>query len=308
MVYDPYTTEHEVITFPGITHTQPYHLSGIDYDASSGAMFFSAPSGSAFETNGGDLSGPQKIIKWDPKAKKVIYIADLAPFQEEYQRTFGHAVAGFQDMAEDRHGNSYTPAAFGGYSIAKVAPDGVVTTFYMSKEAAVNATAQPFLYTGILSLPAQNKLLLSDSQRGDFVTFDTTSPSPVPKRVPISNMPSNYTSAFCDAIIAPHRYGQQVVLCAEDFLGGSGAITVFSSKDHWRHAKYLGVIFNSDPRTKGFSTTTAVEITNSIYLSSLPFGDTATGLDRSIFPYIDITKEVDALVEADRCSNGRTRA
>lgn len=305
MVYDVYTTEHQILTFPGITNIRPYHIAGVDYDASSGAMFFTANSGLAFETNGADLSGPQKIIKWDTTAMETVYIADLAPIQEQYTSAFGHATAGFGDIAEDSHGNSYTPASFGGYSIAKIAPNGTVTSFFMSNETAKNATAQPYLLPSILSLPSENKLLLGDSERGTFVTFDTKSESPVPTIIQISNLPSNYTTVSCDAIIAPNRYSQTVVLCAVDTLGGSGAITAFSSQDKWATAKYLGVVYNTDPRTKGFLTTTAVEITNSIFLNSMPFSDSSifdVAGNRSIFTIIDITEQVDNLVGADALS------
>ncbi|TGO31477.1 hypothetical protein BHYA_0684g00010 [Botrytis hyacinthi] len=278
-------------------------MAGVDYDVYSDAMFFTATSGLAFETNGVDLSGPQKVIKWDTTAMEAVYIADLAPFQEQYKSTFGHVTSGFQDIAEDSNGNGYAPASFGGYSIAKIAPNGTVTPFFMSKETAKNATASPYLYFSIAFLNSQSKLLISDGQRGTFVTFDTKSHSPVPTPITISNLPSNYTSVLCDAIITPDRYPHQsIVLCAEDYIGGSGAITVFSSKDNWASAKYLGAVYNTDSRTKGFSTTTAVEIANSIYLSSMPFSD---GLsydkvgNRSSFPMIDITEQVDTLVGAD---------
>ncbi|UPX18727.1 uncharacterized protein EKO05_0009019 [Ascochyta rabiei] len=302
VVYDIYTTKHQVLTFPGITDTEPYHMAGVDYDASSGAMFFTATSGLGFETNGVDLSGPQKVIKWNTTTMETVYIADLAPFQEQFERTFGHATAGFQDIAEDSHGNSYAPASFGGYSIAKIAPNGTVTPFFTTNETAKNATALPYLSSGLVYLPSKSKLLISDGQRGTFVTFETKSRHPVPKLTKISNWPSNYTALNCDGIIAPDRYpGQTVVLCAEDYLGGSGAITVFSSKNDWATAKYLGVVYNSNPSTKGFLTTTAVEITNSIYLNSMPFSDGTTfdtHGNRSSFPIIDITSQVDTIVRA----------
>jgi hypothetical protein len=266
-------------------------------------MFFTAPSGLGFETNGADLSGPQKVIKWDTAAMETVYIADLAPFQEQYESTFGHVTAGFQDIAEDNIGNSYAPATFGGYSIAKIAPNGTVTPFFWSNETARNVTAQSTIYFGLVFLSTPSKLLISDGQLGGFVTFDTTSPSPVPTPITISDMPSNLTSILCDAIITPNRYpSQRVILCAEDVLGGNGAITVFSSNDNWASAKYLGVVYNTDPRTQGFLTTTAVEITDSIYLSSMSFSDGPTfdtAGNRTSFPMIDITEQVDTIVGAD---------
>ncbi|KAF7952465.1 uncharacterized protein EAE97_001962 [Botrytis byssoidea] len=117
--FDLFTADHQVLTFPGITHTKPYHMAGVDYDVHSGAMFFTATSGLAFETNGGDLSGPQKVTKWDTTAMEAVYIADLAPFQEQYESAFGHVTAGFQDIAEDSNGNSYAQQAMAAIVLLK---------------------------------------------------------------------------------------------------------------------------------------------------------------------------------------------
>lgn len=153
-VYDLFTADLQDLTFPEISHTKTYHMAGVDYDVHSGAMFFTATNGLAFEANGVDISGPQKVIKWDTTAMEAVYIADLAPFQEQYKSTFGHVTAGFQDIAEDSNGKSYAPASFGGYSIAKIAPNGTVTPIFMSNETAKNATASPYLCFGLVSLPS----------------------------------------------------------------------------------------------------------------------------------------------------------
>ena len=42
MVYDPYTKAENTLTFPGISHTDPFHISGIDFDARTGSMYFMA--------------------------------------------------------------------------------------------------------------------------------------------------------------------------------------------------------------------------------------------------------------------------
>ncbi|KAK6609437.1 hypothetical protein H4I96_03368 [Botrytis cinerea] len=233
---------------------------------------------------------------------EAVYIADLAPFQEQYKSTFGHVTAGFQDIAEDSNGNSYAPASFSGYSIAKIAPNGMVTPFFMSNETTKYATASPYLYFGLVFLPSQINLLIIDGRRGAFVTFDTKSHSPVPTPITISNLPSNYTSVLYDANVTPDRYPhQRIVFCAEDYLGGSGAITAFSSKDNWASAKYLDVVYNTDPRTKGFLTRTAVKIANSIYLSSISLSDGLsydTVGNGSSFPMVDIAELVDTLMGA----------
>ncbi|KAK2051062.1 hypothetical protein LY76DRAFT_557623 [Colletotrichum caudatum] len=297
MVYDPYTTDYQILEFPGISHTDPYHISGIDYDASSEAMFFSANSGLGFQTNGANLTGPNKVIKWDTKKMEVVFIADLAPFQEEYLNKFGHVAAGFQDMAEDSHGNSYTPTTFGGEAIAKICPDGSVEAFYLSNTTAKNATANAYLYSGLVSLPLVNKLVVTDAQQGTFVTFNTNSSSPQPTAVKLLNMPSNYTSIACDAIITPTRYpGQQVILCAEDFLDNKGAVTVFRSKDNWETAEYLGAAYNN---LEGFDVVAPLQLSNNIFY--IPFAANDGGSfdskgNRSSFPFVDITEEIDRIL------------
>lgn len=243
MVYDPYTADYQILTFPGITETEPYHMAGVDYDAHSGSMFFTATSSRSFSTNGADLSGPQKVIKWDTAAMKTVFIADLASFQAEAKSTYGNDLSGFQDTAEDKYGNSYAPATFGAFSIAKITPDGTVSAFYLSNETAANVAAFPYIAAGLVSLPSHNKLVVSNAQQGTFVTFDTTSSSPVPTSIEVSNLPSNYTSVACDGVVAPIRYNQSIILCADDTRD---AITVFQSKDRWASAKYLGIVYNTE--------------------------------------------------------------
>lgn len=71
LVYDPYTATYDILTFDGITDTEPYHVSGIDYDASTKSIIIQANSGNPFMTNGADLSGPNKVIRYDTVSKKV---------------------------------------------------------------------------------------------------------------------------------------------------------------------------------------------------------------------------------------------
>ncbi|KAF5965571.1 putative tri14-like protein [Fusarium bulbicola] len=205
-------------------------------------------------------------------------------------------------MAEDSQGNSYAPITFGGEAIAKISKEGFVSAFYLSNTTATNATAMPNLHTSLASLPQQNKLVVTVNQQGIFVTFNTKSSSPHPTAVKIKNMPSNYTSIACDAIITPTRYpDQQIILCAEDFLGGNGAVTVFQSKDNWKSASYLGVVLNE---LKGVITAAPVEIAGQIFY--LPFvandgGSFSSDGKRASFPFIEITEQVDKIVREGKC-------
>lgn len=260
-------------------------------------MFFVASSASSIITGGQDLSGPNKLIKWDPQTRGAVWIADLDTFKQAYEKSFGHLAAGFQDTAEDLCGNTYVPTMFGGKGIAKVTVDGTVTPFYLSNSTATNATTNPYLYAGIVALRS-DKLVISDSAAGTFVTFDVNALDPTPITVNVSGLPSNYTFISCDAVISPSRYHpQEVLLCAEDFIGGNGAITVFVSKDNWTNAKYVGAVFNT--LGEDFMTTASVQIADSIFLNAFPGSDGgafAVPGNRSIFPFIDITEQVDNLL------------
>lgn len=46
-------------------------MLGIDYDASIKSIIIQANSGSPFVTNGADLSGPNKVIRYDTVSKKI---------------------------------------------------------------------------------------------------------------------------------------------------------------------------------------------------------------------------------------------
>jgi hypothetical protein len=80
MIYDPYTTSQTIITIPGISYNPSYHISGIDYDVDTGYMYFSASGEQAFVSGGNDLSGPNKLIKYDTTHQSITFIADMAGF------------------------------------------------------------------------------------------------------------------------------------------------------------------------------------------------------------------------------------
>ncbi|KAH6951200.1 hypothetical protein BKA56DRAFT_682257 [Ilyonectria sp. MPI-CAGE-AT-0026] len=306
-VYDPYTKESQILTSPGISHTDPYQISGVSFDAHTGSMFFTANSGIGFLSNGQDLSGPNKIIRWDVRKQEVVYIADLGPFQQEFQNLYGHGIAGFEYAAADRYGNAYVAAGYGGNGIAKVWNNGSVSALYYA-EKDTDPTLGRFTYTNLASIPLHDKIIVNDHQLGTFVTFNTSASWSTPTIIKVSNMPSTYNRTGCDSLTTPTRYhGQQIMLCAVDRLGGSGAVTVFQSLDNWQSAKYLGVVYNTSPLAQqGVIVVNALQLSNSIYY--VPFfvsdsGNLALELkegNRTAFPIIDITTEVDSIVKAAR--------
>ncbi|KAH6696463.1 hypothetical protein BKA61DRAFT_583838 [Leptodontidium sp. MPI-SDFR-AT-0119] len=266
LVYDPYTKAQTILTFPGISGVDPFHISGIDFNPLTGMMYFSANSGRPFVTGGADRSGPNLQIKYSTITNSVVSIANLTTYQNIVLARTGQLVSGFQDMAEDLVGNSYNIATFGS-GIAKVSPSGVVTEFY-----------------------TPSNLNASLSGINGIVSFGNNTPTVVV--VPISNLGSLLPQ--CDGIYMPPMFGQTVILCSADGYG----ITVFKSTNHWQTATYLGAVLQvpayGTPTNFGLATNT-VQIANSIYMNEEFFFDTGVydvAGTRSIFPQVDITQYV----------------
>jgi hypothetical protein len=136
-VYDPYHDEYESIVFPGITGNDDYTITGIDYDG-KGSMYFAATSYTAFiATTTGNASlanftGPNSVIRYDTNARKILWITDLVPLQNEVFQQTGTLITGFQDMAEDDQGNTYVIGSFGSI-IIKINSTGTPKIWYQPK-------------------------------------------------------------------------------------------------------------------------------------------------------------------------------
>lgn len=297
LVYDPYTSTYETLTFDGITDTDPYHVSGIDYDASTGSILISANSGNPFVTSGSDMTGGNKIIRYDTNTNSVAYTADLADFTA--QLAVGNASGGgFQDFAEDVDGNTYTPSVFHVPGIAKITKDGSVSPWYIGEPS----TTSSYIYLGIIYHEATNKLIVTAPYLGTFVSFDVASDSPAPTTITMNDRPADgsYPGLECDGLINPARYNRDVLLCSEN---GLQAITLWATADNFTSVQYIGqVVDNSttDIATWG-SPTATVEIESSIYISNEYFHDLNefdVAGNRSSFSFIDATAQFDAVVTA----------
>lgn len=299
-VYDPYTATHDLITFPGITNNEMFHMSGIDFDAQKGIMVFVASAGAPFVSSGANLTGPNYIFRYDTTTRKVLYKADMGGFLATVQEYTGLAVNGIQDIATDSQGNTYAPVSFGAKAVARIAPDGRVSAWFTTNKTGTVNPKIPTTYSGLIFYEPSNRLVITDGPAGTFVTFNTKAAVGVPRSFKMTGLPSDYAGVTCDGLLNPSRYPHRdVLLCSEDFLGSTGAITVFTSADHWKSAHYAGRIPNNDPRAVGSIPTATVEIVNSLYIS--PFfisvlSDPRTAGNRSSFPFFDITSMVDALV------------
>lgn len=297
LVYDPYTSTYDILAFDGITDTDPYHVSGIDYDASTGSILISANSGNPFVTSGSDMTGANKIIRYDTNTNSVAYTVDLADFTA--QLAVGNATGGgFQDFAEDPAGNTYVPTVFHVPAISKITKDGSLSSWYIGEPS----TTSSYIYLGIVYHEATNKLIVTAPYLSTFVSFDVGSDSPAPANITMNDRPADgsYPGLQCDGLINPARYNRDVLLCSEN---GLQAITLWATSDNFTSLNYIGqVVDNSttDIATWG-SPTATVEIGNSIYISNEYFHDMNefdVAGNRSSFPFVDATAQFDAVVTA----------
>lgn len=297
MVYDPYTSTYDILTFDGITNTDPYHISGIDYDASTGSILISANSGNPFVSSGSNMTGANKVIRYDTNTNTVAFTTDLADFTA--QLALGNETGGgYQDFAEDKSGNIYVPSVFHVPSIAKITPDGSVSSWYIGEPT----TSSSYMYLGIIHHKATNKLIIAAPYLGNFVSFDVSSACPTPTNITMNSRPADgsYPGLECDGLINPTRYGGDILLCSEN---GLQAITLWATTDNFATVDYIGqVVDNSTTELATMGSPTAtVEIGNTIYLSNEFFHDLnqfdVVG-NRNSFPFLDVTAQVDAVVKA----------
>ena len=297
LVYDPYTSTYDILTFDGITDTDPYHISGIDYDASTGSMLISANSGTPFVTSGTDMTGSNKIIRYDTNTNSVAYTVDLADFTA--QLAVGNVTGGgIQDLAEDPCGNTFVPSVFHVPGISKITKDGSVSSWYIGEPSGTSS----FVYLGIVYHEASNKLIVTASYLGTFVSFDVDSDSPAPTNITMNDRPADgsYPGLECDGLINPARYNRDVLLCSEN---GMQAVTLWATDDNFTSVKYIGqVVDNSTTEIATWGSPTAtVEVGNTIYISNEYFHDLneydVPG-NRSSFSFVDATAQFDAVVTA----------
>jgi hypothetical protein len=288
--YDPYTHESKMITIPGITGNPAYHVGGIDMDVYSGSVYIGANAGTPFITDGRNLSGPNRLIRYDTFTQGLLWEVDLSGFQEEVLAQTGQFVTGFQDQAEDPRGNAYMLASFGN-AIARIDSRGQeVSVFYAPGLHNSSILGIQGLFT------IEDTLVVSDDRSLGFLVFDTREKRGVPTKVKPQGEPKGYVFS-CDGLLAPSKYGGTVALCSNDFVNGTGGIAVYQSWDGWESAQWKGFILNNDPAALGSTPTATVEIAASIFISEELFasGD-VNPQTRLKFPFIDITSQVENLL------------
>ncbi|OXV10899.1 hypothetical protein Egran_01344, partial [Elaphomyces granulatus] len=282
------TGEEEILTFPGISGNDTYHLSTVQYNRKTGVMYLSANNGIAFVSNGVNLTGPNTFIKYDTSIDRVVFTADMGSILAELKARTGSIYNGYQDIAEDVAGNAYYMTTFGP-SITKITPEGTLSLFFYLPPVIINGTTQAN-WAGIFSVG--NVLVSLDNVSGKMFRLDTTAKDPFKDYsiYPLADSPPRSdVKIICDRIYPPPMFGGKIALCSND---GTGTY-VFYSNDVWKSAKYLGLV--ASPNDGGVPTA-ACQITNSLYTNSEYFLDGGPTFDqvgsRTVFPFTDITQEV----------------
>ena len=279
------------ISNPNVGNYTPYEVGGIDFDLNTGSVYVAANNADAFaSTISGDYSKanftvPNHILRYDTRSNKLTDV-NLSGAQAEFKtKTGGNLTNGFQDMAEDRAGNSYAIGTFGN-SIVKI-PAG-------SSNASLWYATEPYSpaygFGGIVAL--DDLLVVSDTASEGFVTFQTKASEPQAVYVKPSDVPANL-SFMADGLFAPTKYSGKVLLWSNDYTG----TVVYGSEDNWKSARYVGLVPN-EGEAQGGLVTDAFEIGENLFVVSEFFQAKLPPETKTSWKFLDITQQVEAVVRA----------
>jgi len=285
-IYNPYKDKLHVIEFPGYSHIQAFHVGAIASDPYSGLATLIIGQGNAFETGGRNISGDNIIKKFNPRTRKFLWSLNIT---EVAQGVYG----GFDDISHDPRGNTF----FVGHypkSVMKVDSKGTaVVPWYLPPEP-IDHTIEG--YSGIATAPDGKTLVVVDSLEGKIYRFDATARNGAPVHVP-HTPPEPLTRS--DSVRLPPKFKGRVMLVALH----RGGVAVLRSKDgRWRAAEYLGFIPSAPDVIADRGTPVATtQIGSNLYIVSGwvtdPIVPETVAGNRTRFPMIDITKEVDLLLK-----------
>ncbi|KAL0934720.1 uncharacterized protein CTRU02_209311 [Colletotrichum truncatum] len=282
VVYDPYIeTVVDIIAFDGITHNPGLHIGGVAVDPHTKLLSVVVDAAAPFNTGGRDISGDNFIIKYDPKKKQVVWNKNItAVTKGQY--------GGFQDVEHDPLGNTFVVGSFPG-TIIKINREGsIVEPWFLPKQIVPTRMG----FSGLAS--TENTLLANNNEDRQIYRFNMKDDKGRPELVPRT---PDTKLGMTDAIYLPPRYEGKVLLIAENDKG----ITVLRSKDgSWKSAEHLGTVSNNSPAAQGGIVTAPVQIGDSLFMVEEFFIDppvpgSAVG-NRSSFPLVDITSEVEQLL------------
>lgn len=297
-VFNPYTnTLLESVGFPGLSGDINIHLGPVLPDA-LGQLTVLLDAAQAFNTGGADVSGSNILIKYDLDTNSVIWQRNITELVT--QGRFG----GYQDVAHDRNDNIYVVGTYPGTILRVDRHGNGLAPWFLPNETALAVTTVPG-FGGIASIRSRDALLVNNNADGQIYRFDGVSGAAdgTPVLVPRTDAANEAVSLpldFSDAILLPEKYGGTVLLVAEDAVGTA----VLRSRDGtWTSAETLGVVSNNVTEAMGGLVPAVVQIgPDKIFAVQEFFADplvpgTNAG-NRSAFPMVDITAQIDALLEA----------
>jgi len=245
----------------------------------------------AFLTGGANVSGDYWLVKYDTRARRELWRANLTSLT---QAKYG----GYQDVAVDPRGYSYVVGTYPA-NILRVSPSGrPITAWYPPR--TTNTTVHG--YTGIAAVG--DTLLVVDANgvpeeesEGDsqLYRFDTTRPTGTAVLIP--RTPAGAKLGAPDAIHLPEQYNGTVLLLSRNYVG----VDVLRSRDGWRTAEQLGTIHSDFPAFFQRIIPSTVQIgPDSHFMVGQRFPGAIVpgtkGGNQSDFPFFDITAQVNALL------------
>ena len=180
-------------------------------------------------------------------------------------------------------------------SILKISPTGLgeVEVWYLPNAENLDHTVK-----GIGGLAVVGDVLLAnDNASGELLRFDLTASTGTPIVVPHNALGNLTVNEQGDGIHLPAKYDGTVLLIAQNMAG----LSVLRSRDGWLTAEFLGVISMPEDVVGNGVVTAAVGIGESVYANIEYFFDTPVeppnnAGNRTVFPLVDVTAELDALL------------
>ncbi|KAF4996348.1 hypothetical protein FDECE_12492 [Fusarium decemcellulare] len=281
-VWDPYVNAViDSIKFKGLSGNPLLHASGVKVDP-LGRLSVVIDAGAAFDTEGKDISGDNFLVKYDLKSRRELWRRNLTAV------TNG-VYSGFQDIEHDSHGNTFVIGTFPSSIIRVSANNEKATPWYLAKPPDHTKHG----YTGAVSIG--DYIIVPDNTDGQLYRFNKNDKSGKRFKVSLSSGNKPIGTGLDGAFLPPSYHG--TVLLVSD--NSNGTIVLRSADRKWSRAQKLGVIPNRF-LTAGGSTVASFQVGSSIYSVTEYFGDskvpgTLAG-NRTKFPLVDITKQVEALL------------
>ncbi|KAF5706988.1 immune-responsive 1 [Fusarium mundagurra] len=295
VVWDPYSSSvQRVISIPGISHSgleaSDKRIAGTMIDPTNNVLNAIVHADEFFLSGGNDVSGDNFVVKVDLNTYAINKINLTATTKGQYGAPL--------DLDNGLSGDLYVNGAYPS-SILHIDCEDKVSPFYVREPTT---PPRPYGYGGLVR--SGDSLIVCDNTNHQLVRFTIPSGYGTPVVIPQTNY-RNFSGG--GSLSLPHRYGGKVLLMAEDVIEKkTTGVSVFSSKDAWRTAKFLGFIESVErklqPASVALSQTSAHELGERIYSSVLFYDNkvnpTMAG-NRTDFALRDITDSVDSLLKAN---------